>query len=285
MRSRTGWGTRVLLAATALSLLPMAAEARKTAVDFPTGGEFANEGSSWEFPTTFYAPSQFPVSGSLEFTFEAFSGSALNIGGSSFTGFCMFEDGAFSLTQSGGGCSDASNALFSGLAGLDLVASDSATDPFAPGAVFISHGYSADRLVSGEPGEAAPYDLADARTALRFSWIDMALQAPDAPPAYSMQAFIYFLGDGDFQLDLRYAGASFEGASQLFSVNGNSLFSSSEPLLEGNDYFFCFTGGALAGCGTEPPPTNVPEPGPFVLLAAGLLSLALAYRRKLRRSA
>lgn len=285
MNSGTGWGARVLLSAAALSLLPMAAQARNIQVDFPTGGEFANEGSSWDFPTTFYSPSLLPASGSLEFTFGTFSGSALNIGGTSFTGFCMFEDGAFSLTQSGGGCGDSGNALFRGLAGLDLVASANAENPFDPGAVFISHGYSADRLVTGEPGGAAPYDLGDARTALRLSWIDMASSNAPDDPAYSMQAFIYFLGNGDFQLDLRYGGASFAGASQLFSAGGNSLFSSSDPLTEGNDYFFCFTGGALAECGSTepPPPTSVPEPGTLGLMAAGLLGLAPALRRRLRR--
>lgn len=279
---KSAWNATCLLLAAAALFLPATAEARRVAVDFPTGGEFANEGSRWEFPSTFLAPSALPATGTLQFTFDGFSGTPLNIGGATFTGFCMFEDGAFSLTQAGGGCSDAGSALFSALAGLDLVASASATSPFDPGAVFISHGYSADTLVSGEPGEAGPYELADAVTALRFSWIDMATASAPDNPAYSMQAFLYFFGDGDFGLDLRYGDAAYAGVSQAFTLNGTSLFTSSSPLVGGNDYFFRFVDGQLVTGGTEPPTTGVPEPGVLALLAAGLIGLALSHRRGLR---
>lgn len=273
---------RYMLAIVAAVMLPVSnVEARRIAVDFPTGGEFANEGSRWEFPSVFLAPSALPATGSLEFTFDGFSGSALNIGGTGFTGFCVFEDGAFSLTQTGGGCSDAGSARFNLLTGVDLVASSSATDPFVPGAVFISHGYSADTLVSGDPGSAAPYDIADAVTALRFSWLDMpTADAPDTP-AYSLQAFLYFFGGGDFGLDLRYGDqGNYAGLSQAFTLNGSSLFTSSSPLVGGNDYFFRFVDGQLVTGDTEPPPTGVPEPGTFMLLAAGMAGLALTQRRR-----
>lgn len=278
--------SRFLIATVAVSLLPIGvAEARRVAVDFPSGGEFAVEGSSWEFPSVFHAPANLPAADSLEFTFGGFSGSALNVGGASFTGFCMFEDGAFSLTQTGGGCSDAGNAVFNLVDGLDLVGSDTADNPFSTGAMFISHGYSADYLVDAEPGEADPYDIGDAVTSLRFTWYDMANAATPDTPQYRLQAYIYFLGDGDFGLDLRYEGASFAGAAQSITFGGQSLFSSESPIAQLNNYFFCFSDGALADCASgeePPPPTGVPEPSTGVLLLAGLLGLAVIQRRKFR---
>jgi MYXO-CTERM domain-containing protein len=273
----------LLVASLAVALLPIGtAEARRVAVDF--GGSFPSQGSDWQFPSTFYAPSDLPTTGTLGFTYQGFSGTDLNIGGATFTGFCMFEDGAFSLTQSGGGCSDSGSALFNLAAGLDLVGSDTADNPFATGAMFVSHGYSADYLIDAEPGEADPYALEDAVTSLRFTWYDMANAATPDTPQYQLQAYIYFLGGGDFGLDLRYGGGPFTGATQSISFNGESLYSSESPPVELNNYFFCFSGGALADCpsGEDPPPTGVPEPATGALLLAGLLGLAVLQRRKLR---
>lgn len=273
-----------LVAALVVALLPIGtAEARRVAVDF--SGSFESQGSDWQFPSTFYAPSDLPTTGTLGFTYQGFSGTDLNIGGATFTGFCMFEDGAFSLTQAGGGCSDTGSALFNLVGGLDLVGSEIADNPFAIGAMSISHGYSADYLVDAEPGEADPYAIDDAVTSLRFTWYDMADAATPDTPQYRLQAYIYFLGDGDFGLDLRYEGASFAGAAQSITFGGETLFSSESPLAELNNYFFCFSGGALAACDSgepPPPPTGVPEPGTGALVLAGLLGLAILQRRKFR---
>lgn len=287
MRARMGWRTGFLSISAALSLMYIApAEARRVAVDFPTGGEFANEGSSWEFPSAFLAPADLPASGSLAFTYGGFSGSPLNIGGLTFTGFCMFEDGAFSLTQAGGGCSDAGSALFNLASGLDLVASATSTSPFDQGSAFISHGYSADTLVAGEPAGAAPYDIGDAVTALRFSWIDMGTAAAPTDAAYSLQAYLYFFGDGNFGVDLRYGDGAYAGASQSFTLNGSSLFASTSTLVGANDYFFRFVDGQLTTGGSEPPPpppTGVPEPDTLALLVAALAALALTSSLRARR--
>ena len=282
-----------LVAVFATALLPMGtAEARKIAVDF--NGSFESQGSDWNFLSTFYAPSDLPGTGALGFTYEGFSGTNLNIGGATFTGFCMFENGAFSLTQAGGGCSetDSASALFNLVAGLDLVGNDTAGNPFGVGAMFVSEGYSADYLIDADPGEADPYDIDEAVTALRFTWYDMANAATPDTPQYRMQAYLYFFGDGDgdfgdgdFGLDLRYEGASFAGATQSISFNGETLYGTEDPPVGENNYFFCFRSGVLADCpaGEEPPPpTGVPEPATGVLLLGGLIGLAVLQRRRLR---
>jgi len=276
-----------LVAVFAMALLPMGtAEARRVAVDFPGAFEdFSNFGSVWEFPTEFYGPSELPTTGSLGFSFLGFSGSDLNIGGATFTGFCLFEDGAFSLTQTGAACGDTGSALFNLVDGLDLVGSETADNPFATGAIFISHGYSADTLIDAEPSEADPYSIDDAVASLRFTWYDMANAATPDTPQYRMQAYLYFFGDGDFGLDLRYEGASFAGATQSISFNGDTLYGTEDPPVELNNYFFCFSSGVLADCpaGEEPPPpTGVPEPASGALLLAGLVGLAVFQRRRLR---
>jgi hypothetical protein len=283
-----GYSLRGLLLV-AISALPLAAaEARPVRVDFDAP-DFSTRGSDWLFnSTTLYGPSALPGTGSLLFSYGGFSSTSLNVGGSLFTGFCVFEDGAFSLTQAGGSCGDAGNATFNAMP-IDVTARDA--DQFSEsGTIFSTIGYAADNLDPGEVGSGAPYDINDSVSALRFTWQEMAggyvdSNSPDGT-SYSLQAYIYFLGNGDFDLDLRYgtddANDLFPALTRSFTLGGTTLFSSSDAIVEGGDYFYRFRNGVLTPGGGGGPPTGVPEPSTWALMLVGVLMLAWSRRRELR---
>ena len=302
---QTFWKAASIFAATAALLLPATAQARRIQVDFDPSA-FENSGGGWLFNTReLYNQAavdaganrsmSFDIAGSYDpdndgstandVNFAFSQNDPLRVGGSDYGFVCMFANFSFSFSQSSG-CGAAGDPSFSLLpiSGLSVVES---TNPTDAGTVFSTEGFSVGIPAEGQPEFTAPYDINAAVPTMRLWWNNLAASYDSGSPvgpSYSVQAFIYFLGDGDFDLDVRYGveGATgFPGVQRSFLVDGQAIFSSTDPVAAEGDYFYRFRGGQLSG-GTTPPPTGVPEPGSLSLALAGVAALLVFRRRRVR---
>lgn len=200
----------------------------------------------------------------------------LLIGSTTFTAYCLSENGEISFAATGDACAAASSdsAVFSVL-GADWVSS---FDGFATndGDVSVSLNGLVDRV--------APFDAGEAQNTVRFLWNGVTLAGGSGDPYY-FQALIYDLGGGDFDLQFNYGfGAdSYAVGFQRITAGGTTLFSGTSPFSSATDYDFSFRAGELGGSVT-PPPTTVPEPGALTLLVAGAGLLWGARSRSARKA-
>lgn len=294
------------IAATFITMIfPMAAMAKRIAVDFEPAA-FAREGSGWVFSTGIlydqaavdaganrsmafslsgsYDPDQSdPSNPDVNFAFN--QNTPLRVGGSDYSFVCMFANLSFSFSQSGS-CGTAGDPSFS-LLPIDGLSVINTTNAATGGSVSSFEGFSVGIPAEGQPDFTAPYDINAAVPTMRLWWNDLAASYDESGnpvgPSYSVQTFIYFLGGGNFDLDVRYGiegDTGFPGVERSFVVDGQTIFSSTNPAQEDGDYFYRFRSGLLQGGGTPPPPNNVPEPGSLSLMLVGLASLAAVLRRK-----
>ena len=237
---RKGISLRALTVAS-LALLPLTSlQARNIRVDFDPSA-FESSGSGWSFSSiNLFGPSALPGSGSLQF---ALSGSydpdsdpgtnndvsydfqpvaPLQVGSSLYASFCMFANGTFTLSQSGDCSGSAGVDPTFGLLPIAGLSPREGAQPTDSGSMFSTNGFGVGIPDEGQPDFTGPYNIADAVPTVRLWWNDVAESYDEfgnaVGPSYSVQAFIYMLGDGNFDLDVRYGtnGGSFSGIERSF---------------------------------------------------------------------
>lgn len=276
---------RLLLVSLALLALPFTAQAKRVQVDF--GPEsFPSSGAGWpgfdgaSFDDQVDVASG-PHSGSMLFATQyedsgsilgTYTSSPLLVNGSVYDSIRIYEDGGFSFFDSALG--PQSVDPFFSVYGADLV-SDPTAFATSPGSVSYTIGFSMG-LAGGTP------DASAALPGIRLYWNNLPL-ATDGNQTQDFQAYIYFLGGGDFDLDFRYGAGDWSASAGTQSINvaGSQIYSNASAIVEEADYFFSFRNGVLQGGGTDPdPPVGVPEPGTGALLIAGLGILLASMRRR-----
>jgi hypothetical protein len=247
------------------------ASARPMLIDF--GDNFDLNGSSWPndtFDDQLNVENNGVANGSLGTYFN------LSYGGTTFTNFCMSENGVFALSAASG-CGQADDLVISVL-GNDWV-SDSTAFATNEGSVSFSTGGLIDLT--------APYNQGEAQKVIRFLWNDLLLSPDvggDGITRYGFQALFFERSDGGFDLQLNYGHLGntdpFPGV-QSITFGNTTLFEGAPPFLTANNYDFSFVGDTFTVGGT-PPQTSVPEPATLSLLSAGLGMLGLSALRRRR---
>jgi hypothetical protein len=210
----------------------------------------------------------------------------LNIGGTTYTSFCLSKGGLIGLGAGTCSLDAATSPLFSVLGG-DWNYFPSPFGAPAASSVSVSLGL-VDRTWTG-PGDT--YDAAVATPALRFFWNGVVdgPQPPNSDPPFDgmeFQAIFFDLGGGDFDVEFNYRSLYDNGIQRVSTPDGAGGFTSlffgvDADRLRGlsSEPYFRFRDGAFSLSSTvDPDPTPVPEPGTSWLLLSGAALLLLRRR-------
>jgi len=250
------------------------ASARPLRIDFGTGFNSDGTGSSWpdSFDDNVDVQDGGVFNGSL-----AGAGFAPSFGGTTFSNFCLAEDGVVTLSAQAG-CGGTTDLVISVLAN-DWV-SDRTAQATSDGSVSYSGGGLLDR--------EAPFVETEAQKAFRFFWHGLSLSPAvggDPFELFGFQALFLERSGGGFDLELNYgddtAPQNFPGV-QSITFGGSTLFEGTGNFLTAS-FAFSFVGETFTvgtGGGTTPPPVGIPEPGTLSLLLVGLGALVAGARRR-----
>lgn len=258
----------ISLLVVSLQTFPTAAHAGRE-IQIDQGDNYAFSGQKWDFPGFSYDAGGSNL-GSIPF--------ALNFGaGANLYQFQYDAHGQVLLLDSNGASTgNTISPLFSASTLFQ-------TDGNGSGLMVWGAGQIDPQLLLPVAPVNPVYDINNALTAYRFSWVNVcpSTGACDGSDSVSFQAVLIDRSNGDFDILFNYGNsqgpipADAIGGFEL-GANTTSFSSFTSP---GPD--FCFRGGVVASCGAVVTPT-VPEPGTVALFALGLLLLArLTPRRRL----
>ncbi len=296
---------------------PDQADARPVRIDFANDlDEFVNQGSYWpstgigaDSPNKFDAaaigigttPASLEWAGDVTITngdavppgdpdyapsyTRSVAASGANVGGTAYSGICTYNNGIFALTTADvcGAAADPLGVVFSVTGGVEILTS---AEPFATDTGAFSYARGLTPGLDAPPAD--PLELFnEALPTLRLSW-NRVSTATDLDALFSLQALIYFLEGGDFDVEFRYGGSETALPPASFAPNvsiAGVATGFTGPLAVNTTYSFSFRDGVLLGSdpGPDPDPVEVPEPGTWALMLLGLGGMA--WKRKGARRA
>jgi hypothetical protein len=234
--------------------------ARPVRVDLAIAPQFANSGELWTVDNDVSLGGDAFVTGTVAFE--------MNFGGGAASyNFCFAENGFVSFFQAGGSC----NSLLppSG----DFIAA------FANDLSITEALWSVGSVDTGP----APYDVAEADPAMRFTW-----RGTDSGGSLLFaQLVLLDQGGGNFNIELNYGGPfATDYVTSSLGGQGLTLGTNTVALQTGafsgqtTNYFYSLQNGILSGGTPPPPPVSVDEPSGLVTLAGLLFAFSVALRRR-----
>lgn len=275
MRNRMArLGTAALCVGASVLLATDLAQARPTRIDFGSDpDDFVLTGALW--PDAFLdgvdLTNNGTTSGALPFD--------LLIGTTSYTNYCMVENGFVQFSTIANPCAPGAAdplAVFTVLGDAWLSVFDGSATTL--GTTSVSLDGVVDRNLDG-----GDFELADAQDAVRFLWNAVTLEPGGVE--FTFQMLLFDLGAGNFDVEFNYGSpgdflAAYNvGQQRITTHDGGELLLGQQPFLSATNYDFSFRNGVL---GEGPDPTPVPEPGSLSLLTLAIGGLLLVKRRRRR---